>query len=196
MHGRDVVATVEVVVHEYLPVAVQVVATPGDETQPIPLDALGQRLQNRLQLDLESYGTELHERMSLQLCRAGAGGQGGPGQDFAERVGPGAVYAFVYPNLMLNRYGPILDTNWVVPLGPSRTLTVFDYFFEEESADEEFVTRSLAASDRVQQEDIRICESVQRGLASSAYDRGRYAPGVEGAAHRFHCLLSEQLRSA
>jgi len=32
------------------------------------------------------------------------------GGDFAERIGEEAIYAFVYPNFMLNRYGPILDT--------------------------------------------------------------------------------------
>ena len=52
------------------------------------------------------------------------------------------------------------------------------------------------ASDRVQQEDIGVCESVQRGLASSAYDRGRYAPGVEQAAHQFHVLLEAELKTA
>jgi choline monooxygenase len=138
------------------------------------------------QLDLESYHTEIDGRVSLQLCAAGGG----------ERVGTGAVYAFVYPNFMINRYGPIMDTNWVVPLGPERTRTIFDYYVEEPAAsDPEFIERSLVASDRVQQEDVAISESVQRGLRSSAYDVGRYAPTVEQAAHHFHCLLAAELRS-
>ena len=144
------------------------------------------------QLELDGYRTELAGHVSLQICPDRADQE--DGADLGERLGGGAVYSFLHPNFMLNRYGPILDTNWVVPLGPSRTLIVFDYFFKKDSAQEEFVARSLAASDQVQQEDISICESVQRGLASSAYDRGRYAPGVEVAAHRFHCLLAEQLR--
>jgi choline monooxygenase len=145
------------------------------------------------QLDLDDYRTELHDRVSIQLCATGGGGGGGV--DFRERLGEGAVYAFVYPNFMLNRYGPILDTNWVVPLGPERTLTVFDYWFEAELAerDPEFVERSLAASARVQEEDVLICESVQRGLRSSCYDTGLYAPRVEQAAHAFHRLLVADL---
>jgi choline monooxygenase len=98
---------------------------------------------------------------------------------------------------MINRYGPIMDTNWVVPLGHDRIRTVFDYYFAKDLADPEsdFVKRSLEASDRVQQEDIEICESVQRGLSSSAYDVGRYAPSLEQAAHDFHCRLARNLRA-
>ena len=54
---------------------------------------------------------------------------------------------------------------------------------------------SLEASQRVQQEDIDVCERVQRGLGSSAYDCGRYAPRVEQGAHHFHRLLVEDLRA-
>ncbi len=147
------------------------------------------------QLALDSYRTEVVDRVSIQSCAAGSAVPGS-GNDFAERLAGGALYAFIYPNFMINRYGPVMDTNWVVPLGPDRTLTIFDYYFEQEVIDDRsFVERSLAASDRVQQEDVVICESVQRGLDSSAFDRGRYAPALEQAAHRFHCLLAEDLRS-
>jgi choline monooxygenase len=150
------------------------------------------------QLDLGSYRTELSGRVSLQLCSAGAGrdvGTGrdvGAGVDFAERVGEGAAYAFVYPNFMLNRYGPILDTNWVLPLGHERTLTIFDYWFEEGRDAPELVERSLVASDRVQLEDVQVCESVQRGMGSSSFDQGRYA-ATEQAAYHFHRLLAADL---
>ncbi len=74
---------------------------------------------------------------------------------------------------------------------------MFDYFFEPAVADADpaFVERSLEASAKVQQEDIDVCESVQRGLGSSAYDVGRYAPRVEQAAHHFHAMLSRDLRT-
>ena len=148
------------------------------------------------QLALDSYRTEVAGRISIQSCEAGSTEDAHGSADFAERLAGGAVYAFVYPNFMINRYGPMMDTNWVLPLGPDRTLTVFDYYFDGSLvADRAFIGRSLEASDRVQQEDIAVCESVQRGLLSSSFDRGRYAPSLEQAAHRFHCLLTEDLRS-
>ncbi len=147
------------------------------------------------QLDLDGYHTEIIGKLSLQTCGAGEGKGSTDGKDFPARLQGGAVYAFVYPNFMINRYGPMMDTNWVLPLGHQRTLTVFDYFFEPDcSAD--FIARSLEASDQVQQEDLGICESVQRGLASSAFDVGRYAPRLEGAAHHFHRLLAADLQSS
>ena len=44
-----------------------------------------------------------------------------------------------------------------------------------------------------QMEDVVLCENVQRGLESPAYDKGRYAL-VEKAMHHFHCLLHQNLK--
>jgi len=153
------------------------------------------------QLDLASYRTEVGERFVLQSC--GAGGEGSePGKegaevrDFPERVEGGALYAWIHPNLMLNRYGPFLDTNQVFPLAPGRCRVVFDWYVAPEAAGgaEGFLERSLAASEKVQAEDTWICEAVQEGLASGSYDRGRYAPGLEHGMHYFHRLLARALQ--
>jgi choline monooxygenase len=145
------------------------------------------------QLDLDTYVTEVFDRYSIQSVRSPEAAREAAGGDFAERIGSEALYAFVHPNLMLNRYGPILDTNWVVPLSQGRTRVVFDYYFRE-PGDRDFVERSIAASHKVQLEDVEICESVQRGLGSPAYDRGIYAPKIEMAAYAFHRTLAGELR--
>jgi choline monooxygenase len=54
----------------------------------------------------------------------------------------------------------------------------------------------VAFSDRVQQEDVDICEHVQRGLASRAYDRGRFSVEAEAGVYHFQCLLKESYRVA
>ncbi|MEM7203431.1 MAG: aromatic ring-hydroxylating dioxygenase subunit alpha [Planctomycetota bacterium] len=156
---------------------------------PVLHEALGE------QLDCEGYRTELLHRGAVQSCAASADASvAGGGVDFAERIGGGADYLWIYPNTMLNRYGPVLDTNIVIPLSTAETLVVFDWFLDDECAgDEGFVARCLAASERVQREDEQICASVQRGLASLAYDRGRYAPKLEGAMLHFHRLLAADL---
>ncbi|HZS52927.1 MAG TPA: SRPBCC family protein [Bryobacteraceae bacterium] len=48
----------------------------------------------------------------------------------------------------------------------------------------------------MQQEDIRICENVQKGLESRLYDRGRYSVKRENGVHHFHCLLDEFLSAS
>ena len=131
------------------------------------------------QLQLKDYHTEVAENYSLQSCSGQAN----------ERIGAKALYYWLYPNLMINRYGPVMDINWVVPLAVDRCAVVFDFFFAS-GTDEKFIAESLVMSERVQQEDIQISESVQRGLDSGAYNVGRYAPQVEHAMHAFHCRLA------
>jgi hypothetical protein len=43
-------------------------------------------------------------------------------------------------------------------------------------------------------EDIRVCESVQAGLRSRTYARGRYSVRRENGVHHFHGLLAEFMR--
>lgn len=91
------------------------------------------------------------------------------------RLGDGAAYAFLYPNVMLNRYGPWLDTNTVVPhaTDPGKCSVRFDYFVEKDLAGEEkYIADSMAASEQVQEEDHALCIGVQQGLTSRAYGQG------------------------
>jgi phenylpropionate dioxygenase-like ring-hydroxylating dioxygenase large terminal subunit len=147
------------------------------------------------QLEMGSYRTDLFARFNVQTCPPASDAQF-HGRDFRERIGAGAIYAWIHPNLMLNRYGPILDTNWVVPLAVDRCEIVFDYWFSETEGEDarRFIEASLEASDDVQQEDVAICESVQRGVSSRSYDTGRYAR-TETGMYQFHRLLAKELRS-
>lgn len=62
------------------------------------------------------------------------------------------MYAFVYPNLMVNRYGPWMDTNVVLPSGPDSSFVQFDYWLHRSLAhNRQLITDSLASSDQVQQ---------------------------------------------
>lgn len=138
-------------------------------------------------LSLASYSTQVLERVSIQSCKT---------DDLSERLGQSAFYAFVYPNFMINRYGPWMDTNLVIPLETSKCLVVFNYFLDPLLVDDkEFVQQSLSESKTVQMEDVVLCEGVQKGLESPAFSTGRYAPTVEKAMHHFHCLLQQDLLS-
>ncbi|KAI8466918.1 MAG: hypothetical protein J3K34DRAFT_460648 [Monoraphidium minutum] len=79
------------------------------------------------QLDLGAYASELHERISVQTCAPSAAADG--------RVGGGrpAGYFFLYPNAMVNRYGPWMDANVVLPApggGAGRCSVRFDWWLE------------------------------------------------------------------
>ena len=105
----------------------------------------------------------------------------------------GALYFWIFPNFMLNIYPDNLSSNIILPLGPDRTLTIFEWFTFSDSAVSD---ATIAFSDEIQQEDIRICEAVQRGLRSRTYDRGRFSAKRENGVHHFHLLLDEFLTSS
>src|SRR5262249_38523575 len=116
----------------------------------------------------------------------------------AVRTGALAHYWWVFPNFMLNFYEGLMDTNFVYPLGPDRCRVVFDYWFAdtEGEAAQRFMKESIAVTDRVQEEDMGICEEVQRGLASRSFDAGRYSVRREEGVYHFHRLLARRLRAA
>jgi choline monooxygenase len=141
------------------------------------------------ELDYASYRTITHRYHSLQDAPLKKDARVyAPARD-----GAGALYYWVFPNLMLNLYPDNLSTNLLVPLDERRTLTIFEWFFHDAGRDES-KTRAAQAikfSDEIQQEDIYLCETVQRGLCSRSYERGRYSARRENGVHHFHALWRE-----
>src|SRR5271165_7491087 len=108
-----------------------------------------------------------------------------------------AFYLWIYPNFMINAYEGVMDTNLVLPLGVDKCAVVFDYYFADVSELAETRNReSIAVSEKVQDEDEAICDSVQRGLASRAYVAGRLSVRREAGEHLFHRLLHADLMKA
>jgi len=114
----------------------------------------------------------------------------------ATRTGDRALYYWIYPNFMINCYAGVIDTNLVRPISVDRTEVIFDFYFSDvsESAREQNLV-SVAVGDRIQQEDLDICASVQRGLKSRVYDAGRLSVRREAGEHLFHRLLHNDLKS-
>jgi choline monooxygenase len=105
-----------------------------------------------------------------------------------------AFYLWIYPNFMINAYEGVMDTNLVLPLAVDKCAVVFDYYFADVSKKALKRNRqSIKVSERVQDEDMAICDSVQRGLASRAYVAGRLSVRREAGEHLFHRLLYADL---
>jgi choline monooxygenase len=147
------------------------------------------------QLDMDAYKVKNFKMWTLQSCDASKDPMKSETIDFKERIGNEALYAWLYPNFMINRSGPIMDTNWIIPVGPEHCLTIFDYYFAEDASDD-FIAASIKASEQVQIEDVAICESVQRGMRSMGYGTGRYAPTLETGEYLFHSLVKSDYEKA
>jgi len=143
-------------------------------------------------LDYANYTIENGARCCFQSTPLSA--SGGDPDTAAVRRGSMGYYYWLYPNFMLNWYEGVMDTNLVLPLGVDRTLVLFDFYFADDGAEALARNRqSMAVAERIQQEDIDICESVQRGLRSRAYDVGRLSVRREAGEHLFHRLLHQSL---
>jgi choline monooxygenase len=84
----------------------------------------------------------------------------------------------------------------VVPIAHDRCTVVFEWYAADPPADaatDSEWAKLLAFSDEIQEEDVQICEIVQRNLRSRVYDRGRYSAARENGVHHFHSLLHEFL---
>ncbi|HSQ24215.1 MAG TPA: SRPBCC family protein [Pyrinomonadaceae bacterium] len=143
-------------------------------------------------LDYSNYTIENGERYCLQSSPMVSTSDDEIG---AVRSGQRALYYWLYPNFMWNYYEGTLDTNVVRPLAIDRTEVIFDFYFKDVSAAAR--ARNLASvtvGDRIQREDLDICESVQRGLKSRAYEKGRLSVRREAGEHLFHRLLHADLK--
>jgi choline monooxygenase len=139
-------------------------------------------------LDYKQYTTTTYDRTSLQSSPLSPG----DGDAGRTRTGDLAAYWWAYPNFMVNLYAGVMDTNVVWPLAPDRCRVVFDFYFAA-GTDPTFAEESVRVADRVQAEDVGICEEVQRGLHSSAYSVGRFSVKREVAGYHFHRLLASSI---
>jgi phenylpropionate dioxygenase-like ring-hydroxylating dioxygenase large terminal subunit len=140
-------------------------------------------------LDYANYRTELFENCNVQISPLKSAESAAV---TAVRSGDVAMYWWMFPNFMVNLYAGVMDTNLVLPLAPDRCRVVFDFYFAD-GTDAAFKEQSLAVAEQVQQEDIAICEDVQRGLRSRSYTTGRFSVRRENGGYQFHQLLAQSL---
>lgn len=143
-------------------------------------------------LDYGAYRTELFAQASLQVGVASGGDEvftlPKEHPDHGQAIA--AYWWLLFPNTMLNFYPWGLSVNVVQPLAVDRTKVSFlAYVWDASKLD----AGAGAALDRVEREDEAVVESVQRGVASRLYRRGRFSPAREQGVHHFHRLLAAAL---
>lgn len=143
-------------------------------------------------LNYREYVTETHPWYSLQFSPFKNG------ENLYQAEKGKAYYYFLFPNMMLNILPGRLQTNILRPLSVDKTEVVFSYFYENiDLAEEKGIIRDdIAYSRKIQEEDIEICELVQRGLQSRAYDKGRFSVKREQGVYHFQSLLKKVFRKA
>ncbi len=141
-------------------------------------------------LDYGGYAVELDRFSVLQLGIAKPGEPAfklAPSHPDAKRQ-IASYYYWLFPTTMFNVYPWGVSVNVVTPLAVDRTRVSFFPFVWDASKRDDGAGAGL---DRVEREDEAVVESVQRGVRSRLYDRGRYSPARESGVHHFHRLLAE-----
>jgi choline monooxygenase len=140
----------------------------------------------------EDYEVRVFDHCNVQIGRCKPGQKSIPLQigdpDFGENIY--AYYWFVYPNLMINFYHWGISINWVIPKNNNETEVRFLTFKRRDIPDSDFVETAL---DLTEMEDEAVVESVQKGLNSLAYHRGRFSPSREQGVHAFHRYLYNEI---
>lgn len=136
--------------------------------------------------DFMSYKTEVFKYYSLQYSPLA-------NEETIYGNGGEVFYYFLFPNFMLNILPGRLQTNLVVPVSNNKCIVHFDYYYDDI---EIAIQNGLAKNDEdfselVQQEDIEICEAVQKGLNSKIYNKGRFSVECEEGVYHFQKLLKE-----
>jgi choline monooxygenase len=140
----------------------------------------------------DEYRTELFPHSILQVATT-KGGEDvfdlpKESPDYGQQIT--AYYWWIFPNLMFNFYPWGLSVNVIRPQRPDRTRVSFIGYVWDRSKLESGPGGQI---DRVEREDETIVETVQKGLQSRVYSRGRYSPKRETGTHHFHRLLQEYL---
>ena len=146
-------------------------------------------------IDYGSYAVELERYGVAQvaIAKSGEASFAAPKSHPDAGKSVAAYYYWLFPTTMFNVYPWGVSVNVVVPLAVDRTRVSFLPFVWDASRREQGAGGGL---DRVEREDEAIVESVQRGVRSRLYDRGRYSPARERGVHHFHRLLAEFMTGA
>ncbi|MEV6345278.1 ring-hydroxylating oxygenase subunit alpha [Actinoplanes sp. NPDC051851] len=151
-------------------------------------------------VEMDTYEVRTHGIWSSHFAEAGKAEPGK--EEYAAYDVTGASVTqhavwWLWPNTCLLRYpgrGNVMVLQ-ILPDGPDRTREIWDFYFETDRLEEAEVGAVRYIDEVLQQQDIAIVESVQRGMATPAFDQGRivYDPDGSGLSehgvHHFHGLV-------
>jgi len=152
-------------------------------------------------VDMDTYEVRTHGIWSSHFAEAGKH-ENAAYDVSAATVTVHAVW-WLWPNTCLLRYpgrGNFMVLQ-VLPAGPERTVETWDFYFETPELTEAEVQAVRYIDEVLQQQDIALVESVQRGMRTPAFTQGRIVCDPAGSGlsehgvHHFHGLVLDAYRS-
>lgn len=148
-------------------------------------------------VDMDTYRTTTHGIYSSQLAGAPRTTSANAYEFEPGEVDFGYAGWFIWPNISIWAYPgePNLSILQMTPTGPERCIEYQDWFVPGGKPTKQLADAMAYQKDVLQPEDISLCESVQRGLHSMAYNQGRFIVDQgrtelsEHAVHHFQSLV-------
>ena len=139
-------------------------------------------------LDMSAYSYEDHPWGNLQW---------GPLQEkdnLYSQQGGNAWYFTFFPNFMLNILPGRMQINRVLPKTAVDCEVVFDYYYSSKDLGQRrnIFEKDVAFSDKVQQQDIEICEDLQQNLSSRCFALGPLSASEEVGVYQFQQFLCQK----
>ena len=151
---------------------------------------------------MDTYKVTTHGIYSSHMAKAGRSANNAYAVNDAS-VTDHAVW-YLWPNTALLRYPG--RGNFMVwrfyPAGPEQTYEEFDFYLQDREPNGAEREAIRFIDEVLQPEDINLVESVQRGMRTPGFERGRYLidPAGSGmsehAVHHFHGLVLEAYKNA
>ncbi len=103
------------------------------------------------------------------------------------------LYFLIFPNTLVSLHPDYVMLHTLWPRAPDRTEVVCEWFFEPETMAAPGFDPSDAVDfwDRVNREDWHVCTLTQQGMASRAFEPGRYTT-QEDDVHAFDVMVADR----
>jgi len=113
----------------------------------------------------------------------------------------GAIWATLYPNVMIEWYAHVLIVSWLIPRGIDHTTNLVEFYYPEDIAlfEREFVEAEQAAYLETAAEDDEIGERMEAGRRAlwkqGRNEFGPYQSPLEDGMQHFHEFLRRELEA-
>ncbi|MFT5399242.1 MAG: phenylpropionate dioxygenase-like ring-hydroxylating dioxygenase large terminal subunit [Gammaproteobacteria bacterium] len=154
-------------------------------------------------VDMDSYRTTVNGIYSSQISDAVAATDNSAFQFEKGEVDFGYAGWFLWPNLTIWVYPgePNISVLQIIPDGVGHSIEYQDWFLPDAKPSRQQRDAMVYQKEVLQPEDVRLCESVQRGLQSRGYNQGRFVVDQkrselsEHAVHHFQKMVVDALQS-
>ncbi len=146
-------------------------------------------------VDMDTYKVTTHGIYSSHMAEAGKSEN--TAYDVRDATVTDHAVWWLWPNTCIMRYPGIgnMIVLKIIPAGPELTYETYDFFLESAEPNTAELESIRYLDEVLQVEDIALVESVQRGMATPAFQQGRIVNDPAGsglsehALHHFHGLV-------